>query len=187
MKKTTKKTLAREFLILLGSSILFFIIIFSWDGLNSLNYNKRNRLQNELKELSQNETTRLLDKFIETEKTYNKWSDVFDDFPEFKKLKEEALKDYYETVMSNKYKNDRLKLQSKFPEFGFSNYGLPNDVNELEYKEKESKLKKLKNSFFNSFIDDDEILGVGIFILSLFFALRYLIYATKWSFKQLKD
>lgn len=51
----------------------------------------------------------------------------------------------------------------------------------------EEELKKTKNSFFNDWVDDDEVLGLGLILFSLFFLLRYLIYATKWSVKQLKQ
>lgn len=51
MKKSYKKTLAREFLIFLTSVVTFFIILFVWIKLSDLNAEKREVLRNEIESL----------------------------------------------------------------------------------------------------------------------------------------
>jgi hypothetical protein len=51
----------------------------------------------------------------------------------------------------------------------------------------EKELEKTKKSFFNERIGGGEVLGLGIILFSIFFLLRYLIYGTKWSIRQLKE
>ena len=60
--------------------------------------------------------------------------------------------------------------------------------NKFEYiKKLERKLEQKKSSIFNNSFGDDEIFGIASVIFSILFLLRYLIYGTKWSIKQLKD
>ncbi len=48
------------------------------------------------------------------------------------------------------------------------------------------ELKDLKESLFYHDIYDVDLVKLGSIILSITFGLRYLIYATKWSLKQIK-
>lgn len=51
----------------------------------------------------------------------------------------------------------------------------------------EKEVENKKDSFFYNSFSNDKIISIGITLFSIFFLLRYLIYGTKWSLKQLKE
>lgn len=95
--------------------------------------------------------------------------------PELKKLLYEA--------------KDKGASDSQLNEIIYRYYAKNNDSNKEnieKLKVLNVELKNRKKSFFNSSIHEDDVVGLGIIILSIVFGLRYLIYATKWSLTQIK-
>lgn len=80
-----KKILAREFLFLLGTAILFFIILFFWIMLNDLNKDREYELENRIEELT-----------------------------EYEKLPYRLRVFYYINKDILKYSNDKMKDSEKF-------------------------------------------------------------------------
>lgn len=230
MKQTVKKNIAREFLFLLGSTIIFFVILFLWMFLESRNDKKIDELQNEIASIErtfQNNNVDLNEIFDfkeNSEKLYRVitekglYTKSFEEFNEQFSSKEKQIKLYnavYERELYTKSQNEFLNKYFAYPEnniepelkkllYKAKDKGASDSqLNEIIYrysaKNKDSnnenieKLKVLnvelnnrKKSFFNSSIHEDDVVGLGIIILSIVFGLRYLIYATKWSLTQIK-
>lgn len=230
MKQTIKKNIAREFLFLLGSIIIFFVILFLWMFLKSRNHKKIDELQNEIASIERTfqdtnvNLTEIFDFKENSEKLYRVitekglYTKSFEEFNEQFSSKEKQIKLYnavYERGLYSKSQNEFLNKYFAYPEnniepelkkllFEAKDKGaFDSQLNEIIYrysaknndsnKENIEKLKVLnvelknrKKSFFNSSIYDDDVVGLGIIILSIVFGLRYLIYATKWSLIQLK-
>ena len=55
MKQENKKIIAREFLFLLGTTILFFVILFIWIMLNEANNDKEYELNQKIEKLTEYE------------------------------------------------------------------------------------------------------------------------------------
>lgn len=197
MKIKTKKIIAREFLILLGTSLLYFILIFGWLGLIELNQNKEKRVENEIESISKKIKQNLiyLSQIEYDEKLANNLSILID-----KGLSEQDLELFRQ--------NFKLKYRIKYrPDLKLiDEYGIPikknailptkekdisteNNTNEINFEKLmkyQNDLIKIKSSYFNDNIYDRKLL-LMIILISIFFPLRYLIYATKWSFKQIKE
>ena len=116
----------------------------------------------------------------------------------YTKSQSEFLNQYF-TYPKNDIEPELKELLYKAKDKGASNSQLNeiiyrysaknNDSNKENIKKLEelnAELKNRKKSFFNSSIQVDDIVDLGILILSIVFGLRYLIYATRWSFTQLK-
>tara|TARA_R110001592_G_scaffold140113_1_gene360753 strand:+ start:2304 stop:2645 length:342 start_codon:yes stop_codon:yes gene_type:complete len=96
--------------------------------------------------------------------------------------------------LQNEIKSTRLELVNKIKSMekkGELEKTIANMVQKSEENKKltklEEELKKKENSFFSSSIYDKDVIELGILIISITFGLRYLIYATKWSLKELKS
>lgn len=139
MKVKFKKNVAREFLFLLGSTVLFFVLLFLWMFFENRNDNRVDELQNEIK------STRL--ELVNKIKSMEKKGEL------------------EKTIANMVQKSEENKKLTKL----------------------EEELKKKENSFFSSSIYDKDVIELGILIISITFGLRYLIYATKWSLKELKS
>jgi hypothetical protein len=186
MKQIVKKIIAREFLIFLTGFILFFILYISWHKLHDINKIKEIKLKAELTELTNNNFQDSLNNYVRDANKGNlNWEKLNSNYPSLKKYGNNVLMDYVATVNSGKYKKI-TNLNSKFPEFGFTKKGLLKNVNELEYLKKEKILKKTQNSFFNNRINKIYVCSLILIILCLLFLIRYLFYAVKWSFVELK-
>ncbi len=189
MKDSTKKIIAREFLFLLGTIILFFVVIFIWASLNDSINDKEYELKQEIKSLTEYKKLpyRLrVFYYINNNIIEYSWDKMKDSEKFISDLKEnEYASEIYDYIKKKRNieidKEQYLKLISK-------------DTVSEQYLTKllpkllplEKKLDKIKDSFFNHSVGGDEALGLGILIFSIFFLLRYLIYATKWSIRQLK-
>lgn len=191
MKIITKKVIAREFLWLLSSAVIFFIILFLWLYLHDRNIKKVEKIDLELSSISNfephsslvefenkfsNKDIKDLDLYISSDSVLSKYN-------------KKALLDYVAIVNSRKYKNYR-EINSKFKIFGFDDEGFHDNFKKHDFvlmKQKKYELDKIKKSFFNNNINEEDIFGLLIIILTISFGLRYVFYATKWSIKQLKE
>lgn len=174
MKKSTKKIIAREFLFLIGTIIfffLFYLILFKLVQSNSKNEKK-----------IKNEIVKLRNQLPEGQK--------FDEYGILMKKNIYIYKDeeYSKNELLQKYGN---QLESKIIEHGFV---LKKTMTFEEskgfitkQKELNNKLEKIESSIFNMKIGYNELLGIGLILFLMFFILRYVVYGTKWSFKQLKE
>jgi len=230
MKQTTKKIIAREYLFLLGSIILFFIILFLWMFLESRNDRKISEIQNEIatieKEFQINnlDLNKIFDFKENSEKLYqvinerSLYTKSFEEFNEQFSSKEKQIKLYngvkeeglytksqkeflneYFSYPENNIEKELQKLLYEAKDNGTS-YSRINEIiyrylakNNDSYKQNLERVKELKvelkgrkESFFNSGIYKDNVIGLGLLIFSIVFCFRYLIYAAKWSFMQLK-
>lgn len=186
MNKKTKKIIAKEFLFLLGTTILFFIILFIWIILNDSNRDKEYKLKDKIEKLTESEKLpyRLrVFYYINNDITENSWNKMKDS--------EKFISDLKDTENASKiydYIKEKGNISSTKDEFLDK---ISKDNESENYFTKilplETELKKTEDSFFNSSIRDEEIFVLGIFLFSIFFLLRYLIYGTKWSIKQLKE
>jgi hypothetical protein len=188
MNMKTKKIIAKEFLFLLGATILFFVVLFIWTMLHESNYNKTYVLKEKIEELTEYEKLPYRLKLL-----YYIKNEVTDDygikynledsekFISELKDKEQAseIYDYLERI--GNVSNTKEKYLEKISKDTESEKHLT----ELLTIEKE--LEKTKDSFFNRYVGNNEILELGFMIFSMFFLFRYLIYGTKWSIKQLKE
>ncbi|MBK5213544.1 MAG: hypothetical protein JJE55_07790 [Flavobacteriaceae bacterium] len=192
MNKKQKKIIAREFLILIGTGILFIIIYFMWFQLHGFNIEKENRIEVKVSDTFNKEPFISLERFVNSYEeddaifAASTWESRMAEFPELKKYEEQSLKDYVATVKSEKYKNE-LILNSKFPEFGFTDKGLPESSNQNVYFNQINELEKTKKSFFNKDITRDKIYNLLYILIFITFILRYLIYCVKWSIKQVRQ
>jgi hypothetical protein len=176
MKKTSRKIIAREFLFLLGTTVLFFVILFVWISLNESNYDKRNEIETEIekfKKNSQSENEELLklvyDK-LTTKATYDEF--VFD---------------FKESLELQKLSYSKLETDVDFETFLKDALGEDEIEKATEFMNLEKKLQQTESSIFNDSVDIDESIGLGMTLFSIFFIFRYLIYGTKWSITQLKE
>ena len=86
MNKTTKKIIAKEFLFLLGTTILFFVMLFAWISLIDSNYNKRNEIRTEIEKFKKNnqsennELLKLVYSKLKTEASYDEFVSDFKPF-----------------------------------------------------------------------------------------------------------
>lgn len=185
MKDSTKKIIAREFLFLLGTTILFFVVLFIWTSLNDSNNDKEYEVKQEIESLTEYEKLpyRLrVFYYINNDIIEYSW---------------DKMKDSEKFISDLNDKENASKIYDYIKEKG--NIGInkeqylkriSGDTESEKYLTKvlplEKRLDKIKSSFFNNSVGDDEALGLGLWIFSVFFLLRYLIYTTKWSIKQLK-
>ena len=186
MNKKTKKIIAKEFLFLLGTTILFFVVLFIWVMLHESNYDKKNELKDKISELTIYEKLpyRLrVFYYINNDIIKNSWDKMSDSekFIFYLKDKKQAS----ETYEYIKEKGNISITKDEFLEKISKDSKSENYLTKIQPLER--KLEETKDSFFNISIGDDEILGLGVFLFSIFFLLRYLIYGTKWSIKQLKE
>ncbi len=184
MKKTYKKIIAREFLILLGAIILYLVAMFSWVGLYEINYSKKIKLENEIEKLTKIKPSGITEqKALELYNFFAKENYDLGDFDNFISALTDTMK--------------RKELFFFFEKEGYD-IGELRDFkireNDNEFKKYLSKmtalkkdLKKNKNSIFSKDIDNGILVNLGVIIFSIFFLLRYVIYGTKWSIKQMKE
>ena len=177
-----KKIIAREFLILIGSIIIFFFLFFVWIWLVDRNQEKEFKFESELSELTEfkkNPYRLRVYYFFKKEMDKN-----LDNPYEF--ITE--LKDSSVIVEKYNYMKKENKIDIPFSDFR-DNILIDNQSEKYLTKTQniEEVIRETRQSFFNNSIYDDELLGLGFGLFSIFFLLRYLIYSIKWSFKQLKE
>ncbi|WP_439132514.1 hypothetical protein [Polaribacter sp.] len=192
-----KKVIAKEFLFLLGSIILSVLIFLIWSLLININQNKENDLIQKVDKLNKyknlpyklkmfhflkngvpniyNEKHKLEEReqFIYKIKKREKSNQIYDFIKENGFL-EIIKKDFYDKNLKEEDFYNKIIKDTKSEKY----------LNEIKVSEKE--LEKTKKSLFNKNIYNEEILGICLVVFSVFFILRYLIYGTKWSIKQLK-
>ncbi len=194
-----RKIIAREFLILLGTIILFLILFFSWYGLIEFNQNKEKKIESKIENVNKkikkksiplsqkeydetidNELTILINKGY-TDKEILLFCEDLKLKYHIKKRPPLQLVDEYGIP----FKTDNTSLpNTKENSISFDNKEYELNISEL--KELRKELNKTKLSFFNENIYDREF-RLGMILFLLFFPLRYLIYVTKWSIKQLRE
>lgn len=173
MKESAKKIIAREFLFLLGTTILFFVILFIWTLLHNYNNEKEYELKQEIESLTE---SKRLKSIYKDYKQKNIISTT--DFITFMSANDSQIKSLYNLGIEANVISPKTSLNlfrsawEKYP------------IEEIVYRE--NKINKIKDSFFNRDIRNKGLLSLGFLIFSVLFLLRYLIYATIWSFKQLK-
>ncbi len=189
--KKLKKFIAREFLVLLSSVILFLFTWILWVQVNNFLKLKADKLTNEIEELKKFEPYQSLLKYSEEANSgkYSNWEDVNLLFPQLMAFDKQVLKEYVATVNTNKYK-DFTVLNSKFPEFGFDSIGVHKNFNILQLEKLQENLKSLESiqaSFFYDAVSNDDLFLLGIILVTILFGFRYLYYAVLWSIKTIKE
>jgi len=214
MKLTTKKKLAREFLLLTLSLVLGVIVFLSIYPYNAFKRHQSDNLSTEI-----TDKTKVADSLI---KTYhlkcNKQKWFYDQFKEEYDLTDTSINtsDKWWRIFE-KYKNmDTLlyrwnhkwdkeqintivkigfELPKKLNEFiikySISDTDLINKNSAKKIYEENKRLKTDEVAARNKIVDSKEQLSIGIWalIISAFvlFVLRYLFYAIKWSIKTLRQ
>jgi hypothetical protein len=206
-KMKTKKVIAREFLFFIGA-ILFVAMIYGCLILNNvyqerrqqsitnklyeLNIKYKNFLSRPLKvknpDISQDKLDDFANFLIENPNATQKY--IYDIIIELENdstlLK--ALYDYAATTQAQKYKYKK-EQNLKFPEFFVIEQ---TDIDSIEYFQ--SRIEPLQNDELKA---KDNILStsetknytytIGLWVFTLTFVLRYLVYATKWSIRIIKN
>ncbi|MFC1784851.1 hypothetical protein ACFL0J_04395 [Candidatus Neomarinimicrobiota bacterium] len=180
-----KKTIAREFLILFGTTILFFILLSGWYGLYTLNNSKETKLTLQIDNLTLGKDSPYKLRIYYGLNNYHGTSFDRDKLVLFlEEINARTVSDKYYDELKSRYDNFTVS-KSKFRENILndtrSDLELPNILSI------EEKLKKIQISFFNDRIYGDGVVALGLILITLFFLFRYLYYATKWSIKQLRD
>jgi Ca2+/Na+ antiporter len=205
MNIKTKK-LAREFLYFLGSIIiiaLIYCILFFYDYyLNSkiikndkdytiLKNQKNSFLARPLNVKNHELTQEKLDYFVNYILTNPNLSDekAFEIIPELNNdtIILKALADYAATIESNKYLNKK-ELNLKFPELFVINTSDKDSFVIYQHQiklllDKQNHIKELKKSVVER---KKQIYNFALLIFIISFGFRYIIYATKWSYKEIK-
>jgi hypothetical protein len=189
MKQKTKKIIAREFLILLGTAILFFIIVGGWSFLEYRNGEKEKKYENQITQIiekTKNEPLKLeVFHYFNTE-VYG--SGKIDNLNEFinADLSNEYTNGMYDLIENDTYHSLKKPTEDLNKEEFYNK--LKNDNNsKLILKEVEPIYNRLvetqKSILHKNFIDTEAIISILFFV---FFITRYLIYTIKWSLIQLK-
>ncbi|SEA56142.1 hypothetical protein SAMN05443667_105252 [Flavobacterium gillisiae] len=184
MKQTTKKIIAREFLFLLGTTVLYLLLILPWIFITESNQEKTYKIQRELESMTEIEKLPFRLKVIVKIADDSSVSTLLNYAELVPLLKSEEVT--AESVYLELLKDKKITLTN--PEFKRE---IEKDVDSEKYLEKiiilEKDVEARNKLFFNQSVDDEEAIALGIFIFSVLFPLRYLIYITKWSIKQIKE
>ncbi|MET4082847.1 hypothetical protein ABIB40_002811 [Pedobacter sp. UYP30] len=182
----TKKIFAREFLFLLGTVILYFIITFLLMFIIKSKREKLLKIQDEISSISKNEKLPFRLKvydYLNSELDTNSKNKFYESANFISNLKsDEVMADEMYVYLFNNKKTTLTLSEFKA--------AIKKDVDSERYLKEitvlEKKVENNKDSFFYTSISKDKIISIGIALFSIFFLLRYLIYGTKWSLKQLK-
>jgi|GEM_PF-6093316 len=187
MHQIIKKIVAKEFLYLLSTTLIYFAILFTWTILSESSKEKEYQIKQEIQDLTEPEKLpfrlkmfHFLNNDLLNTDSWEKMEDP-EKFISDLKTNPEIISTLYSFV---KEKNKTISKEI------FENK-INNDTESETYLAKiiakEKELEKTQNSIFNNTIGDDELLWLGVTLFSFIFLLRYIIYGTKWSFKQLKE
>ncbi|WP_298512331.1 hypothetical protein [uncultured Kordia sp.] len=186
MKQVYKKVIAREFLFLLGSTILFFATFFIWLYLGKINRDKQEKIQIEINQLKEYENMPYRLKvllFVKENIDYENRKISSIEF--ISSLKKDSLFAYNIFSLLKKHDNEiTISKQDFFRKIVKDNKS-ENYLKKISLQE--NKLRHVQNSFFNNGISNREIEELIIIFVIIFFGIRYLFYATKWSLKQFKS
>lgn len=207
MKKTTKKIIAREFLILVFASVfytatlLIWLIIVSRPNHPSERLTKLNR-ELESSYLSERKTPELNKPFnVLYERAKDNLGYKKDKYQYYTLLSKDSASLYQnylyakEKGYSKSIDQFRTLIQidsssiNEYKEIVAENEKIKRANNEISetIKDNRQKSKELSNSFFNKPISFESASLYGLMLLIIFFPLRYIIYAVKWSVIQLKE
>ena len=192
-----KKIIAREFLILLGTAIIFSIVFFSWAKITDKTNSKRDYYCNSLYDLTENNYNlpynyQVFDNF---NKHINKKPSI-DTIAFLKKIKSDNLfrintftalrsKNVYPYYNYNYPKpfDYRLSAFNKEIENDSISETIVREISTLRFN-----CDKSRNAFFSgNYNFEEKATSFGLFFFFIFFILRYLLYAVNWSLKQLKE
>ncbi|UII27641.1 hypothetical protein LVD15_04235 [Fulvivirga maritima] len=182
MNKGSKKIIAREFLFIIGTCVVYIMLIVSWDILYRSNYRDREEINKQIDELIDFESLpyRL--------KVYYFIKENFSvDMPgriEFiGDLKDQTL-----ALKTYEYLKDNNKVNSSEDQFLEK---IHNDKESERYlvniQTLENQLKQNRENLFFKGVTEDMMILIAIYLIGIVFIFRYLIYATRWSIKQLKE
>ncbi|MEX2597080.1 MAG: hypothetical protein WEC59_09160 [Salibacteraceae bacterium] len=207
MKTTIKKIIAREFLILISTTVVYFIIILLWlFGINQ-HKNKVDHL------ISDSESLRISLSPAENQPTlneslmvlYNRSKERFDfkedEYHYYNLLYSDTatLKRDFEYVKSKGYsKNiDQFKVLLGLDEASFGRYlryqemnkkiSAENQIITNAIAENDKVMRKLSRSFFHKPISTENYWKLGVILIAVSFLSRYIFYAVKWSLLQMQD
>lgn len=177
-----KKILAREFLFLLITLLLNGIIFMALFYVDNENKSRSKLLEEELFIMKNFEPYVSLQTYTKIAKEWNyDYSKVNSRFPELAEYDTQALKDYCATVEEKDY--NFIELNSKFPEFGFNKDGSHKNFDLKAYEQVKKELSELtKKPAYLTRKTMEKIIAI---VFSVVFILRYLVYATIWSLRQL--
>lgn len=144
--------------------------------------------------MSKEEIEQLLKDYITTvnNPVYKGNIDVINSkFPEFSGIDVQVLQDYIATYNNPDYSGNYAVINEKFPEFFAGVKKTERPVTNVISKEVETKLKKLDAEILSRAerVEDpyrNYLWDLSVGILAIVFGMRYLIYATLWSLKQIK-
>jgi hypothetical protein len=199
-----KKIIAREFLVLLGSILLIFLMLFARLGYRNYLDNKETSIKEEISSKTENLNTFLknggkhpsitqqtLDNFIKIV-TENELTDgeIYKLFPVFNDSRDtlQAAFEYLNTYKSGKYKTID-EVNSKFPEFFLDKKEEYKEYRLFEKDIKQLKMKLEDVQFSVKYFPSNETLlqELTLVVFFIMYVLRYLYYAVRWSLKVLKE
>lgn len=205
MKKLTKKIIAREFLFLLTSIVLFFTLLLLWVFLEKTTDTKiititekieqtTNKLPSNkivLIESFRSELDTIVQKMTEDHESEENIQSVVNYFKDKYGIPEYALSAKFEKMISETQKKETdykelMKIIKNYRE-DFNRNREKYDSNLAQLSKLKKELEAKKNSFFYKEIENNDLINLGVIIISFLFGFRYFFYATKWSLKQLKE
>lgn len=194
MTMKIKRIIAREFLFVLGSTILFLILSFTYASIESNYDNRYNKIEEGLKEI----TERPYDELPYRLRIYHFLINEMGEFEKVQKIENEerfiyALRNEDEAMSFFKLMEMQDRLNVDLDRYK-NNISIDIENSESEgylslRNSKEEELAGIKSSFFYSgpyTSVNDNIELILVFLIFFLFGLRYLFYATTWSVKQLR-
>lgn len=191
MNKPTKKIIAREFLIILCSSVFVFLTVMIWSLLIERKQNQIYDLETQLigyrKEFAKEKKGSfpvILDLYVFLYNDNHRNHFYLDDPKEF-------TSEIQDNVKSNKY-FDYLTYNG-YIDIDFKRFrnGIEGDTVSKSWMKKiipiTDKLRDYKRSSFSSSLDNDSIYKLILIVSIFIFGFRYLFYAIVWSVKELKN
>ena len=179
MNKKSKKIIAREILIFLGSIIIFLISFLIYNSQLSEYKQHKSELYKYQKQSEEKSNKYISRLYSWIDEQYNpiEGTDNLKTFRDNLKEEEYVIKTYRWLIDRDSTFSDDVSLNK------FKIALLGNNLDEIEhYKILNQKIKKWENSYFSNLYFDWILVT---FIFSITFGMRYLIYVTIWSIKQL--
>ncbi|MFK7834134.1 MAG: hypothetical protein AB8B52_12745 [Winogradskyella sp.] len=188
--KKLKKIIAREFLFLLGATILFLIVFFGWAKMADYNNAKHKGLN---KILPNSYTYKKLPYRLKVfyalndsikYTSWNKMQPTADDWIFY--LKEDSLfADEAHSMLINEYPRNTITCEL-FKKRMYDDLESESYLNYLVSTE--NQIEDIEDSwFYGRYNLNKKALNFGYVFFFLFFIIRYIYYGIIWSVKQLKE
>lgn len=186
MNTALKKLLAREFLFLLGASIIISSSFAFWHLRSNYLSNKEVTLSLEISDLFKllDPTEVFIAKVFFDDKTVELNQKIFDDYDHFITKIRDSTK---AQLIFNKIKGNRTNFvmdSGKFAAVVIADYDSNNFFEEIIFRRFE--ILDVRDSFFYDYFYNSDVYYFSFGVFMVIFLFRYIWYATRWSIRQLR-